>query len=258
VVLGRAERLDDNELITNSQRLRFGRVQTGDRIDRNIYAQYDRARVYGSGASNITDAATGDGSAVSVNYAWTGRYFDSLPFPGKGYGLGFDLGGGSTLGASRQPYIRAVGRWLGIYPLSEGRLALRTEGGAVIAKKDATIPATQLFRTGGDLSVRGYGLRDIGISLADGVTGPGHYMAVASAEWQRPILRGGLPSDWESTLFVDAGNVADQVADLRRGMAVGVGTGARWKSPIGPLQLDLAYGLKTRQFRLHMNVGVVF
>jgi translocation and assembly module TamA len=39
---------------------------------------------------------------------------------------------------------------------------------------------------------------------------------------------------------------------------VGVGAGARWRSPIGPLQMDLAYGLKTKRLRLHVAVGFSF
>ena len=259
VTLARVTRLDDNELVTNAQTLRFGQVQTGERIDRTTYVQYDRATVTASGsAGTLNDARLGDGSALSLNYGWTGRYFDSLPFPSRGYGLGFDLGGGTTMGANRQPFARAVGRWMGIAPLESGRIALRAQGGAVVTSVDATIPATLLFRTGGDTTVRGYGLRDIGIALPNGSTGPGHYMAVASAEWQRPILSGGLPTEWESTLFVDAGNVADSAAALQRHIAVGVGAGARWKSPIGPLQIDLAYGVRTQQVRLHVSVGFVF
>ena len=259
VTLARVARMDDDELVTDSQTLRFGRVQIGDRIDRSNYLQYDRATVSASGpASTLGDARLGDGSALSLNYGWTGRYFDSLPFPSRGYGLGFDVGGGTTMGANRQPFVRAVGRWMGIAPLERGRIAMRAEGGAVVVTNDAAMPATQLFRTGGDTTVRGYGLRDIGIALPNGLTGPGHYMAVASAEWQRPILSGGLPTDWESTLFVDAGNVADSATDLQRNIAVGVGAGARWKSPIGPLQIDLAYGVKTQQIRLHVSVGFVF
>ncbi len=259
VTLARVARMDDNELVTDAQTLRFGRVQIGDRIDRSTYVQYDRATVTASGtAGTLADARLGDGSALSLNYGWTGRYFDSLPFPSRGYGLGFDVGGGTTMGANRQPFVRAVGRWLGIAPLERSRIALRAEGGAVVVTNDAAMPATQLFRTGGDTTVRGYGLRDIGIALPNGFTGPGHYMAVASAEWQRPILSGGLPTDWESTLFIDAGNVAEKAIDLQRNIAVGVGAGARWKSPIGPLQIDLAYGVKTQQVRLHVSVGFVF
>ena len=254
--LGRVERIDDGELVTRAQRLRFGRSQAGERIDRNIYLQYDRANVQGSGMSGNAAAATGDGSALTANYVWTGRYFDSLPFPATGYALGAELGVGTTLGQDRQPFTRALGRWLGIQPLESGRIAMRAEAGAVLAKDTARIPATQLFRTGGDTTVRGYGLRDIGIALARGVVGPGRYMAVGSLEWQRPITLKGRPSEFENTVFIDAGAVADKPSDLRP--SVGVGTGVRWKSPIGPLQIDLAYGVKVKRLRLHVSVGFVF
>ena len=255
-VLGRVERINDNELITQAQRLRFGRSQVGDRIDRNIYLQYDRANVQGAGLMGNSAAETGDGSALTANYVWTGRYFDSLPFPSKGYALGFELGVGTTLGQDRQPFTRTVGRWLGIKTLERGRIAMRAEAGAVLAKDTANIPATQLFRTGGDNTVRGYGYRDIGIPLANGVVGPGRYLAVGSVEWQRPITLKGRPSEFEHTVFIDVGAVADKPQNLRP--SFGIGTGVRWKSPIGPLQIDLAYGLKVKQVRLHISVGFVF
>ena len=254
--LGRVERINDNELITQAQRLRFGRSQIGDRIDRNIYLQYDRANVQGTGLLGNSAASTGDGSALSANYVWTGRYFDSLPFPSRGYALGFELGGGTTLGQDRQPFTRTVGRWLGIKSLERGRIAMRAEAGAVLSRDTARIPSTQLFRTGGDNTVRGYGYRDIGIPLTNGVIGPGHYLALGSIEWQRPITLKGQPSEFENTLFIDAGAVADKPQELRP--SVGIGTGVRWRSPIGPLQLDLAYGLKVKQVRLHVSVGFVF
>jgi translocation and assembly module TamA len=260
VGLARAERIDDNTLITTAQRLRFGRTQQSERIDRNIYVQYDRARVSGTGLAGNTNADTGDGSAVSGNYVWTGRYFDSLPFPRKGYGLGFEVGGGFTLSAAanakRQPFTRGVARWLGIHTLDGSRIAMRAEAGAVLARDTARVPSSSLFRTGGDSTVRGYGYRDIGIKLPSGVIGPGRYMAVGSVEWQRPIKSNGLPTDWENTLFIDAGGVADKPQELR--VSVGLGTGVRWKSPIGPLQIDLAYGVKVKQLRLHTTVGFVF
>jgi translocation and assembly module TamA len=75
-------------------------------------------------------------------------------------------------------------------------------------------------------------------------------------EWQRPIVVDGLLTDWESALFVDAGAVANEPDKLD--LKVGVGVGARWKSPIGPLQADLAYGVAVQKFRLHLSVGFVF
>ena len=260
VGLARAERIDDNTLITTGQRLRFGRTQQTERIDRNIYLQYERARVTGTGLTGNTNADTGDGSAASGNYVWTGRYFDSLPFPRSGYGLGFEVGGGFTLSAAanakRQPFTRGVARWLGIAQLDGSRIAMRGEAGVVLAPDTARVPSGSLFRTGGDSTVRGYGYRDIGIKLPSGVIGPGRYVAVGSVEWQRPIKSNGLPTDWENTLFIDAGGVADKPQELRA--SVGIGTGVRFKSPIGPLQIDLAYGVKVKQLRLHTTVGFVF
>ncbi|NCP55282.1 MAG: BamA/TamA family outer membrane protein, partial [Rhodoferax sp.] len=57
-------------------------------------------------------------------------------------------------------------------------------------------------------------------------------------------------------VFIDAGAVANQTQDLTP--KVGVGVGARWNSPVGPLQVDLAYGVDVQRFRLHMNLGFTF
>lgn len=254
-VLGRAERVDDGSLVTFGQRLRVGRSRQGERIDRNTYLQYDRASVHNS-VGGLDDTEAGDGASIIANYVWTGRYFDSLPLPSRGYGLGFELGAGLTLSGERTPFTRAIARWLRVQPLERGRIALRAEAGAVLAKGSARIPSTQLFRTGGDTTVRGYGYRVIGVPLPGGQVGPGRYMAVGSIEWQRPILRGGMPSDWEHTLFVDAGAVTERPQELRA--SVGLGTGVRWRSPIGPLQADIAYGVKAKRLRLHLAVGFVF
>lgn len=252
----RAERLDDDRLVTDAQRARFGRFRNEDHIDRNIYVQYERASVDNPNNVPLTAADVGDGAAISVNYVWTGRYLDSVPFPNRGFAVGFELGAGYTLQGDNKPFQRTVARWLGYQPLPQGRLQMRAEGGAVLAQQNAVIPATQLFRTGGDTTVRGYKYLDIGIPLEGGVIGPGRYMAVGSIEWQRPIMRGGRPSDLESVLFVDAGAVADKPQDLRP--SVGYGAGVRWKSPVGPVEAALAWGVKPKKLRLHLIVGFSF
>ena len=126
----------------------------------------------------------------------------------------------------------------------------------MLARDSAVLPSTQLFLTGGDATVRGYAFHDIGATSATGQTTPGRFMVNGSIEWQRPILVNGQPSDWESTVFIDAGSVADRRADFKA--KVGIGAGARWRSPVGPLQMDVAYGLATRQLRLHLTVGFTF
>jgi translocation and assembly module TamA len=254
--LARAERLDDDRLVTKSQRLRAGRFQNGDRIDRNWYFQYERSTVENPHNVELTPLDTGSGSAVSGNYIWTGRYFDDLQLPTKGYGIAFELGGGITLGSSHEPFERMMARWIGFHALERGRIQLRAEGGAVLARASAEVPSGQLFRTGGDTSVRGYKYLDIGVPLAGGLVGPGRYLALGSIEWQRPIFRQGRPTQLETLLFVDSGAVANQVADLRAN--TGVGAGVRWKSPVGPVEAALAYGVKPRKFRIHFTAGFTF
>jgi len=246
----------------NSQRLRLGRSQSQDGADRSVYAQYDRANTAGTDSTEPTLA-----QALSANYAVTLRNFDSTPFPSRGWGVGLAVGGGATLGSQTDPYARVLARGLTYLPLDRdtkgpesaqrgGRLAVRTELGAVLAKEGIALPSTELFLTGGDNSVRGYTFRSIGVTGSDGRLVPGRYLATGSVEWQRPILMKGQMSDWESTVFIDGGAVADQVSELRP--KFGVGAGVRWKSPVGPLQIDLAYGLEVKLLRLHMNVGFSF
>ena len=243
----------------NSARLRGGRTKSGDRIDRSAYLQYDYA-------SNQGEDAPPSSSALTANYSWTGRYFNSPTNPTRGFGLAWDLGAGTTLTPERDPFVRAMARGLYFVPLGkvqleggtprDSRLALRAEAGAVLARSEAQIPVTQLFLTGGDTTVRGYGYRKIGARTQDNLVYGGRYLAVASVEWQRPFAVRGNVTDFESTVFADAGAVADRAGDLDP--QVGVGAGVRWRSPVGPLQADLAYGLKAKSVRLHLRLGFTF
>jgi translocation and assembly module TamA len=249
-----------------SLQLRGGRNQRNQRIDRNLYLQYDWSDTLDAGSPQGVVA-----QSISANYAFAVRYYNSLPFPTDGWGWGAEVGGGTTLGGEAQPYARLLTRWQGFLPLGKaqqnpgnsqatltdaGRLSMRASAGAIIAKDDISLPSTQLFLAGGDNSVRGYGLNDIGVTQADGRVEGGRYLATGSVEWQRPIRINGVASDWESTVFLDAGAVANQPSDLT--LQVGVGIGARWNSPVGPLQIDLAYGVDAERFRLHMNLGFTF
>ena len=246
-------------LDVTSQQLRGGRKQSHERIDRNLYVQYDRAESVNTDTIQPVIA-----QSISANYTFAVRYYDSLPFPSAGWGWGAELGGGTTLGSERQAYTRLLTRWQGFWGLGEagssrasaGRLSLRASAGAILAKDGISLPSTQLFLAGGDNSVRGYGLNDIGVTLADGSITAGRYLTTGSVEWQRPVRINGRLSDWESTVFLDAGAVANQPAELSA--RIGVGVGARWKSPVGPLQIDLAYGVDARRLRLHMNLGFTF
>ena len=105
--------------------------------------------------------------------------------------------------------------------------------------------------------MRGYKHEEIGVTHGGVLTAEsGRYLATAGVEWQRPIVINGLMTDWETVVFADTGAVANRVEEFS--FKTGLGVGARWKSPIGPLQIDAAYGVATEAFRLHINVGFVF
>jgi translocation and assembly module TamA len=254
--LARAEKLDDDRLVTYSELVRGGKFQNGDRIDRNFYLQFENAHVTNPRNVPLTAADTGDGSAVSVNYVWSRRDYDNVQSPTRGHGYGFELGGGITLRDRHDPFQRTLVRYLGFVPFERSRLQLRGQAGAVFAREGANIPATQLFRTGGDTTVRGYPYLEIGVPLSGDVVGPGRYLTVGSVEWQRPMRRNGQATQFENTVFVDAGAVANHPGELKP--QVGAGTGVRWRSPVGPLEAAVAYGFQVHHFRFHITAGFVF
>jgi translocation and assembly module TamA len=77
------------------------------------------------------------------------------------------------------------------------------------------------------------------------------YLATGSVEYNYFFNR-----DWGMALFVDAGDAADSFGSLSP--VFGYGVGARYRSPVGPVNLDLAYGEDTDEFRLHFSLGVSF
>ncbi|RSZ41122.1 MULTISPECIES: BamA/TamA family outer membrane protein [unclassified Variovorax] len=245
--------------VVDSGRLRGGRDKSGDHIDRSYFLQYDYAQNRGTNAPPSA-------SAVTANWGWTGRYFDNNSAPSRGFGIALEVAAGYTLTGERTPFTRTYARWLGVLPLGSGedketsarrsRLQLRLEAGAVAAKESAQIPSTLMFLTGGDTTVRGYSYKQIGTVRADGTTVAGRYLGVASVEWQRPFVYNNKLTEWESVVFVDAGAVADKPGELKP--KVGVGVGARWRSPVGPVQADLAYGVDSKKFRLHFRLGFTF
>ena len=257
---GEAKREVNGDFTVNSIQIRGGHKKSTDHIDRSAFLQYDY-----SSSVNALDKIPAS-TALSANYGWTGRYFNNNNNPTRGYGIAAELGAGFTLTPTRDPFVRSLLRWQGFLPADrvtapngssrQARVALRAEAGAIFAKESAVLPATQLFITGGDTTVRGYGYRKIGARVAGDEIYGGRYMAVGSVEYQRPIVRNGEISAWEHAVFTDVGAVADKMGDLTPYW--GVGTGLRWRSPVGALQADVAYGIKDQRFRLHLRLGYSF
>ena len=185
---------------------------------------------------------------VDAEYTW--RNTDDILEPTRGWMANVQVGYGVP-GVSTEQFGRTIGRIVGWWPFTRSdQLVARFDVGAVLAQSRVGIPSVFLFRTGGDTTVRGYAFESLGVQEGSAIVG-GRYYAVGSVEAIHWINR-----TWGIAAFVDAGNATDQVADLDP--AFGYGVGARFRTPIGPFRLDVAYGERDRQVRVHFSVGLTF
>jgi outer membrane protein insertion porin family len=99
------------------------------------------------------------------------------------------------------------------------------------------VPLSERFYSGGEGSVRGYGLRRIGpLSLSNDPLG-GLSLIEGSVELRRPLF-------WKlnGALFFDCGQVATQAYDLRvDALQCGYGPAAGMNSPVGPINFYLGF-----------------
>ncbi len=245
-------RLKSNTDVVLSQRLRLGRTQDTQRIERLYFGEWLRSRL--SNAQGVNTA-----TAVSGNYHVVWRDLDSALLPTRGISLSLQTGAGfaSSAGSAHPSgaFARLYGRITGYLPLGEQWYGqVRLEAGQVVKPSAVAVPDALGFRAGGDDSVRGYAYRSLAPVDADGTVRSGMVMGSASIELARPVSA-RLPAVW-GAVFADIGNAADAWSTLRP--VRGYGVGVRWRSPIGPLRVDLAWADALRKLRLHMSVGIAF
>ena len=187
--------------------------------------------------------------AIYFGFRRTYRRTDELISPRSGY-LAVVTAGGAPPGLATREFARATAQLSLLFPLARRTdLSLRGEAGVVWASERSGIPSSFLFRTGGDNTVRGYAFESLGVPFDNAVVG-GRYMAVGSAE-----LIQWIAESWGAAVFADAGNAWDSG---RFEPAIGAGVGARFRTPIGPVRADVAYGEQTKTWRVHFSVGFTF
>ena len=189
--------------------------------------------------------------SIPLTYNVTRRKLDNLLQPTRGYALNWQVGVAPLPLLTDEKFIRGYTRGVYYRPVGEtGTLILRGEAGAVFSKDKDGVPSSFLFRAGGDQSVRGYGYQQLGVQEGNAIVG-GRYLLTAGAEyqyWFRP--------PWGVAVFYDAGNAGDEFSDLHP--KSGYGVGARWRSPVGPINVDVAYGHAVKKARLHFSLGFTF
>jgi outer membrane protein assembly factor BamA len=128
------------------------------------------------------------------------------------------------------------------------------------------LPASERFFAGGDTTVRGFDLDRVGqpgTFDSNGTPKGGHAEVILNGE-----LRVALWKDLGVVGFIDAGNVFSIVNDVSfADLRSGAGFGIRYKSPVGPLRIDVGFKLGTlRTFgtkhegrrALHISIGQAF
>ncbi|MEO8525820.1 MAG: BamA/TamA family outer membrane protein [Caldimonas sp.] len=236
---------------------RVGRSQDTTRFERLFYAEAAHARVSSAPLTNSAEA-------VSGNYHWLRRDLDNILAPTAGTALSLQGGAGFGKGVetrsdvageerSRGPFVRAYARYSWFRPFGQWFANARVEAGEVFVHNRIAVPDTVLFRAGGEDSVRGYGYRTLGPTVNGAVVG-GRVLLTGSVEMEHP-LTDRIPA-LLGAVFVDAGNAADRWNELHP--VFGYGVGLHYRSPVGPLRLDLAYGQHEQRFRIHISIGIAF
>jgi translocation and assembly module TamA len=236
----------DSEGEVNDKTVTAARLTSPNKNDEKVWALavYTDHQQIGSDFDNHREALLG-------SFTYTRRRVDNLITPSRGYVASVELGAGPSGIINKESLARAVGRITYLSPYyNRWQAVLRAQVGQVFGADRDTVPADLLFRTGGDQTIRGYDYNSLGVSQDGAIVG-GTVTAVVSAEL---VYR--ITPQWGAAVFTDAGNAADSWSKFR--FAQGSGVGARWRSPIGPVNLDLAYGHDTHDVRLHFSIGYGF
>ena len=172
-------------------------------------------------------------------------------FPRRGYSLAFGLRFAPEGFLSDTTFTQATADAKLILPLGRrNRLILRTSLGAMAVGDFDELPPELRFFAGGDRSIRGFDYQELGTTNDAGKVIGGTYLTVGSVEVERYFL-----PKWGAAIFVDGGDA------FRTGefdMNIGAGIGARWRSPVGVVRVDIAKPVSSKlgsAIRFHISVG---
>ncbi len=204
-------------------------------------------------------------------------------------GIGSEVGFAKTFlqafAYRRLPGVRrvvvAAGARLGLAVGFRGLSAPAAQALGGLAPADAgaepqrpLLPISERFFAGGDTTVRGFAFDRLGIPIgqpgatidAAGFPQGGNAVVVLNAELRAPVTR-----DLGIVGFLDAGNVYDRVSNLDLGrIRSGAGFGVRYRSPVGPIRVDLGFKLDRQDLgsgpdrerepltALHISIGQAF
>lgn len=147
-------------------------------------------------------------------------------------------------------FVRLFARTKWLRTVMEGqRLIARAEQGAVWVDEVYDLPPSLRFFLGGDMTVRGFSYQSITPVDENGDRLGAKYATALSLEYDYKVAE-----KWRLATFVDTGTATN---DYSEDWKVGTGVGVRWQTPVGPVRLDLAFGVSEDEvpMRIHFTLG---
>lgn len=142
-------------------------------------------------------------------------------------------------------------------PDSPVTFAARVAAGSIAGAALGDVPADRRFYAGGGGSIRGYGFQSVGPKDGDGNPTGGLSLLETSLE-----ARIAATETLGVVVFVDAGNVYTSEFPGGGGLKIGAGAGVRYKTPFGPLRLDVGIPLNPDRddddFGIYAGIGQAF
>lgn len=137
--------------------------------------------------------------------------------------------------------------------INNHRFYLRAELGYLKANQFERIPPSLRFFAGGDMSVRGFGYKEI--SPRDPATGKrvgSSHLATGTVEYQYQVY-----PNWWGAMFYDVGLASNKFKT--KALHHGSGLGVRWVSPVGAIKFDVGAPVKSpegkRGVQIYIGLG---
>jgi translocation and assembly module TamA len=158
-------------------------------------------------------------------------------------------------------------------PAGRTIIAVRGLSGYAQGANVTDLPPDQRFYAGGSETVRGYRFQSVGPQFSDTAPADAPSQIGSNFSEQTPVggvavdagsieLRQRVGTSYGFAVFVDAARIGDTALPFNGKYAVGVGTGVRYYTPIGPLRLDFALPLHRSpnddRFEIYIGLGQSF
>ncbi|MBS3767320.1 MAG: BamA/TamA family outer membrane protein [Candidatus Cloacimonetes bacterium] len=222
----------------------------------NFYLEKVRNKIEDDSTNIITPAGKNlyDKSGILLNNEWSTS--QPIFYPQEGFFASLSCKINGYIFNSHFKYTRLLLDFRKYQLIYNSILAVRFEiGGIESQSSNGFVPVEDRFFAGGSMSIRGWSRSDVG-PHANGKPIGGKSIMETSVELRYPIY-----NNLSGTVFMDMGNVWENsynydLTELR----YSAGLGLRYKTPIGPIRLDIARPIwnheKTIQF--HINIGQAF